>query len=52
MAQKSSRSILVLPNRPDARSNIRRGLAGYLFHSTVRDSLFSFTANHAIYYLR
>ena len=48
MAQKSPRSILVLPNRLDARSNIRFGLAGYLFHPNVRSSLFFFTADFAI----
>ena len=36
MAQKSSHSILVLPNRLDARSNSRPGLAGHLFHPRVR----------------
>ena len=48
MAQKSPHSILVLPNRLDARSNIRLGLAGYLFHPTVRNSPFLFTADCAI----
>ena len=40
LAQKSPRSILVLPNRLDARSNIRPRLAGYLFHSIVRNPPF------------